>query len=213
MRYTRTPLITLAAAILLSTPAAAQSNIDPAHRFAWGENIGWTNWRGTAPDGVRVMTDHLQGFIWAENVGWINVGNGGGPYANTMGANFGVNIDSGTGLCSGLAWGENIGWINFDTAPFIGAQGARFDSAADRFRGYAWGENVGWINLDDATRFVAVNFCLQDLDGDGSIGAGDLALLLGSWGPCPACPADLTGDGAVGAADLAQLLGAWGPCP
>ena len=49
-----------------------------------------------------------------------------------------------------------------------------------------------------------------DLDGDGSVGAFDLAILLGSWGPCADCddcPADLDGDCAVGAADLASLLG------
>lgn len=53
-----------------------------------------------------------------------------------------------------------------------------------------------------------------DLDGDGAVSASDLAILLGSWGDCPAppaeCPADLNGDGTVGAADLAVLLGSWG---
>jgi len=53
-----------------------------------------------------------------------------------------------------------------------------------------------------------------DLNGDGVVGSADLAILLGSWGPCPAepavCPADLTGDGAVGSADLGVLLGQWG---
>ncbi|MCH8879287.1 MAG: choice-of-anchor J domain-containing protein [Planctomycetes bacterium] len=52
-----------------------------------------------------------------------------------------------------------------------------------------------------------------DLDGDGEVGAFDLALLLGSWGPCGNCgdcPADLDGDCTVGAADLAMLLGNWG---
>ena len=57
--------------------------------------------------------------------------------------------------------------------------------------------------------------CLADLDGDGGVGPFDLALLLGSWGPCvdPVdCPADLDDDGAVGPFDLALLLGSWGPC-
>ena len=49
-----------------------------------------------------------------------------------------------------------------------------------------------------------------DLDGDGIVGAADLAILLGSWGSCEGCPADLNGDGVVGAADLAILLGSWG---
>ncbi len=51
------------------------------------------------------------------------------------------------------------------------------------------------------------------LDGDGVVGASDLALLLGSWGPCSACAADFDGDGVVGAGDLAELLGDWGACP
>ena len=52
-----------------------------------------------------------------------------------------------------------------------------------------------------------------DLDGDGVVGAGDLASLIAAWGVCPAsgdCPADLDGDGSVGASDLASLIAAWG---
>ena len=48
-----------------------------------------------------------------------------------------------------------------------------------------------------------------DLDGDGGVGASDLAILLGAWGTLDP-RADLNGDGTVNAADLAQLLGAWG---
>ena len=55
--------------------------------------------------------------------------------------------------------------------------------------------------------------CVADLDGDGSVGAFDLAIVLGTWGPCEGCPADFNGDNVVNAADLAQLLGAWGMCP
>ena len=49
-----------------------------------------------------------------------------------------------------------------------------------------------------------------DLDGDGTVGATDLAALLGAWGACAGCAADLDGDGGVGASDLAVLLGNWG---
>jgi len=64
--------------------------------------------------------------------------------------------------------------------------------------------------------------CVADLDGDGAVGASDLAQLLGAWGPCAepctpgdpstTCAADLDGNCEVGAFDLATLLGAWGPC-
>ncbi|MEE8155106.1 MAG: hypothetical protein V3T53_09170, partial [Phycisphaerales bacterium] len=54
---------------------------------------------------------------------------------------------------------------------------------------------------------------LGDLDGDGSVGASDLLILLVSWGRCPDCNdcvADLNGDCSVGAADLLILLANWG---
>ena len=54
--------------------------------------------------------------------------------------------------------------------------------------------------------------CPADFDGSGGVGAFDLAILLGSWGPCVGCSADLDNDGDVDAADLAILLGNWGPC-
>ena len=57
--------------------------------------------------------------------------------------------------------------------------------------------------------------CPADFNGDGTVEAADLAVLLGSWGSCPPdedCPADFNDDGMVEAADLAELLGDWGPC-
>ncbi len=57
---------------------------------------------------------------------------------------------------------------------------------------------------------VGANPCPADFDGDGSVGSGDLAILLGAWaGPA----GDLDGDMTTGASDLALALGAWGPCP
>jgi hypothetical protein len=54
---------------------------------------------------------------------------------------------------------------------------------------------------------------LGDLDGDGSVGTGDLTLLLSEWGPCPAppesCPADLNVDGVVDSIDLLLLIARW----
>ncbi len=58
--------------------------------------------------------------------------------------------------------------------------------------------------------------CPTDVDGSGNTGASDLAVLLGSWGPCApgdACEClDSDDSGTIGAADLAVLLGSWGPC-
>lgn len=48
---------------------------------------------------------------------------------------------------------------------------------------------------------------IGDLNGDGVVGASDLAILLGMW--TGSGIADLDGDGVVGPADLALLIGAW----
>ncbi|MHC4415815.1 MAG: hypothetical protein ACYS0G_11075 [Planctomycetota bacterium] len=66
----------------------------------------------------------------------------------------------------------------------------------------------------DALSDVSPQTNPADLDMDGTVGVGDLLLLLAAWGPCPdppgPCPADLDGDGTVGVRDLLILLGAWG---
>jgi hypothetical protein len=54
--------------------------------------------------------------------------------------------------------------------------------------------------------------CPADLDGDGAVGASDIAALLSAWGALGGA-ADINGDGEVGALDLAALLSAWGACP
>lgn len=57
---------------------------------------------------------------------------------------------------------------------------------------------------------LALPVLAGDLNGDGTVGAADLAMLLGAWGPASlGSPADLNGDGEVGPQDLAMLLGAW----
>ena len=45
-----------------------------------------------------------------------------------------------------------------------------------------------------------------DLDGDGVVGGGDIAILLLDFGACPGCPSDLDGSGTVDAGDIAFLL-------
>ena len=52
----RTLHIAVMATALCGAVASAQSNIDPDDKFAWGENIGWTNWRDAndTDDGVEV---------------------------------------------------------------------------------------------------------------------------------------------------------------
>ncbi len=175
-------LVLLAGAGLAACPTAhAQPNISPTDKWAWSENCGWTNWfnPGDPPSAqrVRLHSSFLSGFAWAENIGYINFGDAspanGLAYANTTGADFGVNRDPLTNELSGLAWGENVGWINFSGGALASPpRPARIDPAAARFRGFAWGENIGWINLDDASRYVAL-LCPADFDDGTATGTPD----------------------------------------
>ncbi|MCA9312075.1 MAG: hypothetical protein KDA21_12760 [Phycisphaerales bacterium] len=197
----------------LTALAGADTNVAEGRKFAWGENVGWLNFRDAAAgsQGVRVYPDHLSGFVWGENIGWINVGPGNGPYENDPGdsATFGVNVDPSTGDLYGLAWGENIGWVNFDTTTVIGIDGAHFDLSSGHFSGFAWGENIGWINLGGSTTYVCAQ--VADVDGDGSVTFADLNELLDNWASSvPAGNAgDVNGDAQVNFQDLEILLDSW----
>lgn len=49
-----------------------------------------------------------------------------------------------------------------------------------------------------------------DIDGDGTVGFGDLLAVLASWGPCgDPCPEDLDCDGEVGFDDVLAVLADW----
>lgn len=54
--------------------------------------------------------------------------------------------------------------------------------------------------------------CVGDIDGDATVGAADLSLLLSLWGDASTGIADLDGDGVTGASDLSLLLANWGDC-
>ncbi|MBK7403080.1 MAG: hypothetical protein IPJ41_00255 [Phycisphaerales bacterium] len=210
------------ATMLLAAPiASAQSDVSPSHKFTWGENIGFMNWRDAgdpvAQQGVRFHdapnnNAFLSGFVWAENTGWINLGDGspadGRAYGNTDGADCGVNIDDG-GSLSGLGWGENIGWVNFSTKGALkdSNQDAKFDFAAHRIRGYAWGENVGWINMDDDEDYVAF-LCVADFNADGVVDTRDVLAFLNAW-VARDSRADINGDGVIDTRDVLAFLNLW----
>jgi hypothetical protein len=189
-----TVIVTLLAAGALSVP----SNVLTAEKYAWGENVGWLNWRDANGhlDGVYVGGNFLRGWIWGENIGWINVGNGTGPYANTDHTDFGLNIDQNNGHLHGMAYGENVGWVNFDGGALASPPNpARYDTIAKRTRGYAWAENLGWINLDEITspQFVATA-PIKDCDGDGDVDGVDFGIFAACFNKAgnpprtPGCP-------------------------
>ncbi len=104
------------------------------------------------------VSQNISGLAWSENIGWISFNNtsGGGSI------DYGVNVDTTTGMFSGYAWSENIGWISFNradtgvppTAPYNGgeAYAAKLDLITLQATGWARaiaGFNAwdGWIKF------------------------------------------------------------------
>ena len=128
-------------------PVSSGTEVDPENRYFWGENTGWCS--GVSDDHGIILffngeVGWLAGYAWSENVGWIKLGaDGGGPYANTTAANWGINLSI-SGELDGYGWGENIGWINFDQTD----GDAGIDTDSGNFTGYAWSENTGWLVME-----------------------------------------------------------------
>lgn len=121
--------------MFLSFHYAFAENIDPFNqglKYAYGENVGWINFKPTQGPGVTVTSSTVTGYAWGENIGWINLNPATGGVLN-----------DGTGKLTGYAWGENVGWINFAPA----GAGVFIDNHG-LFFGKAWGENVGWISFN-----------------------------------------------------------------
>ncbi len=105
----------------------------------------------------------------------------------------------------------------FETPVILNEPPVEFSAAIPLSAGQRVEIRVG--NGDGFTDLVAVDFEVVpvspgDVDGDGVVNAGDIALTLGGWGDCPGkglCGPDLDGDGAVSASDLAIVIGAWAP--
>ena len=152
--------------------APAASTINTTNHYAWGANIGWTEWRPSATDGVVVGEFVCSGYVYAANVGWINLGNGTPAnnihYQNNSATDFGVNFTTdppqpGVGILRGFAYGANIGWINFES---LG--NPRVSLFTGTFSGYAYSANCGWINLNDSLGKVQTDHILMGADSNGN---------------------------------------------
>jgi hypothetical protein len=71
------------------------------------------------------------------------------------------------------------------------------------------GGAVGKVHIDDL--HFGPPICVADLDGDETVGFGDLVLILSAWGDTGR-PEDLDANGIVDFDDLLLVLDAWGPC-
>ena len=218
----------------------AQTNVDATDKFAWHENVGWSNWAdaNAGADGARVSGAHMEGYVWFENAGWLDIGRGlpntFDQYANTNNTDYGINIDQTDGWLGGFGWQENLGWFNFDTPGLeVTGQRARRESWQRRLVGYAWSENAGWLNMDDSSAFVGFDIGCAPADitttgscivlaSDGVVDLSDFSCYLSLWSS-GGLNADITttgvcsvgsGDDVVDLSDFSCYLAEWSSgCP
>lgn len=149
---------------------------------------------------------------------------------NIVGVPGGTDVDAGagatvrTGVELRIPLASIPGYVSGDIKVMAFINGGGHDYCSNQFLpGIGGGPNLAeprLLNLDviPGDQYVTIaaggggNPCPADLDGDGSVGAPDLAALLNAWGTSGGT-ADLDGDGSVGAPDLAAVLNAWGTCP
>lgn len=162
--------------------------------WVYGGNVGWFNfdWGATDEDSAPQLSSYIaSGYVYAGNLGWLHLGDGSpadGVQYSQLNGDYGVNIDSSTGLLSGHAYGANFGWVKFDwgSTAAMGANAPMLDLTTGKFSGYAYGANIGWIKLDAAsTAYLAVNAIAsgEDSDGDGLPDAFEYATLTHAGQP------------------------------
>jgi hypothetical protein len=160
--------------LLLFSSAGYAENIDSDNvgfKYAYGENVGWINFKPSFGSGVTVADSVVEGYAWGENIGWINLN----P------TNGGV-VNNGYGDLSGFAWGETVGWISFSCKNTDSCQilsyGVSIDPKTGEFSGKAWGENIGWVSFDHSlastcgVKTAWVGEQSDDGDSDGGGGGG-----------------------------------------
>ncbi len=169
--------------------------------------------KAIASDDVWAVGDYFQAgagyfplFLHWDGSAWTQVASpGGGMSLVAFGSD---NVYSGG---AGIVHWDGDSWQTVEDFSSVIGPSVSSISASTLCDMWAVGRQIVGGDLLTFTAHLAPeevgNFSLTgDLDGDGTVGAADLAILLGAWGTGSA---DLDGDGTTGGADLALLLGAW----
>ena len=125
------------------------------------------------------------------------------------------NIIGAGSTATGISVYQSAGSVNVEGSVFCSSLASQDFSDHIRFGIIDLGGNCFADDCQDqnADGFpdACQDICVADLNGDNTVGAADIGLLLGAWGTDESF-ADLNADGIVGAEDLGLLLGDWGGC-
>lgn len=95
--------------------------------YAWSDNIGWISFNAAETSGcptgscqanININTGISSG--WAKALAG-NSSSGWDGWISLKGSNYGINLNTGTGVLSGYAWGSSVvGWVQFNGIVAIG---------------------------------------------------------------------------------------------
>ena len=95
----------------------------------------------------------LTGYAWSPNIGWVSFSCTNDSSCST--SNYGVEVDSTTGVLTGYAWSSNVGWISFQESSGcpISDYGCRATAvlSTTATSGTAFPHIVGWARAVNAS--------------------------------------------------------------
>jgi hypothetical protein len=81
----------------------------------------------------------ITGWLWSDTIGWVSANCSNTSTCGTV--NYGLTIDSATGVLSGYAWSDNVGWVSANSSDLAGCPTAPCTASIT-------GNNVfGWLKV------------------------------------------------------------------
>jgi hypothetical protein len=115
---------------LVALSASATSTINSSNRYAYGANMGWTDWRADDTNGAVIGQYVCSGYIYAANIGWISLSN---SVAFVQTDHLACPDSDGDGIADGYErrWAPDLDTINGTTDQDRDGVSDRDESVAD----------------------------------------------------------------------------------
>ena len=105
--------------------------------------------------------NNVSGWAWSQNIGWVSFSCSNNNTCGTV--NYGVNVNSDTGLLSGYAWSQSIGWISFNQSDLSGCPSGTCEARVNGGLIGSFPKNVtGWAKILSTNGWLRLAGISQD---------------------------------------------------
>jgi len=171
--------------VVYVSPIKLTGTCDLTGHVAGGWNVVVTNpdgKSGTLAAGFAVNGYNVSGYAWSETIGWVSfncINN------STCGiVNYGVDVDSVTGIFSGYAWSENVGWIAFGVSDLTGCPSGVCEAKVTGGLSGEFPKSVtGWAKILSSNLWIHLSGTAQDESTYGVQVASDGSFSGYGWEP------------------------------